>query len=220
MLSAIHAEHVLERNYRFISKLSPYCTITRNINVILKTGDRHAIKNNIEAETHRNKIIVYTDVMDSLYKARCTTPQQYFDILCHIISHEFWHIFQARFKFYAQLEKIITGKRPPVNKLNRIALEDFVNELNSMSEDRINSLINDIQQKIKGWDNKYILAQAKEDSKKPFIARIKNPYLQGIIEELFAEKYAEKISKLREVNLPVCFTHILNKLFGTKVVRV
>jgi hypothetical protein len=214
MIDLNDANEILNKNYQFIKKLSMYIEITPNIKIKIKRNDKRAWDEMIEAETKRNTIIIYKDVIEFKnfpYKDREELEQ------IIIISHEFWHIFAARFKFYNKLEKIFTEQSPPINKLEKSIIEKFLIYLNEMSIKKIDVLLT-IYSMYGRWNKKYLYELAKYNSKKPFLARIKgfNFELRGLIGEMFAEAYASLLLGINTSFVDKQCIIVLKNLFGLK----
>jgi len=178
-----------------------------NIQVSVVRGDQQALEENIEAETKgKSNILIYEDVFEKLY------PESPLEALAQTISHEFWHIFSARYKFYHRLEKVYSGNLV-IQKLTQKDVMDFVDRLNSLSEKEVNEIIKGFRSIVSCWTDEYIREQARYDSKKKFFKRIEHFELRGLVEEMFAEKYAEIISGVRNEMVPWVFGQMLKRMF-------
>ncbi len=207
MINISVANKVLLDNYNFIQSLSAYFNMTRNIEIVVVRGDKTALKEEIEAEVKGKNILIYEDVFEKMY------GENNLQSIAQTISHEFWHIFSARFKFYSKLEKIYLGEIPKINKLDKNIIIKFLDFLNNLNEEEVKEIINKLREKISCWTDDYIESQAWYDRKKKFINRIDNFYLSGVLEEMFAESYAELVTQIKENTTPKYFSIILKKLF-------
>jgi hypothetical protein len=200
----VKVKELLEKNFILINS-AVNCPSLRNVKYSLKKGNKEIQKENIEAETERAmEIIIYKNVIDT-DKDSC---------LAQTISHEFWHIFTARFKFYHRLEQIYSGKIKGINKLTRNSLVEFLEYFNNMNTEEIDRLISSIQEEVPCWTDAYILDMARTDSRKKFIRRIKHFKARGIVEDMFADAYAEIVSGVKPPPVPEIIKKIVSEFLG------
>lgn len=197
-------EEILKENYANVECLANVPSL-RNVRVSIKTGTQEARAESIEAETDNGRIILYRDVFEKLYGKKNKL------MLAQTISHEFWHLFSARFKFYYKLEQIYLGKIK-LNRLRQKDVRNFIKEINSISKKKIANYIRDFQKTVPCWTGEYIHEQAIYDSRKPFIVRIRHFEFRGVVEDMFAETYAHFISGVRNTHVLNCFSELLKKI--------
>ncbi len=189
---------ILKENYALVKRIANVLSL-RNVRVSIKTGIQEAKVESIEAETDNGRIILYKDIFEKLYGRGNKRA------LIQTISHEFWHLFSARFRFYHKLEQVYLG-RMNLGQLQQRDVRDFIKRINSMSKEKIEKCIKEFQKTTPCWTDKYILEQAGYDSSKPFIARIRHFKFRGVAEDMFAEVYAYFLSGTRN-------SYVLNSFF-------
>ncbi len=193
----------IEKNYAFVSNFANVPSL-RSVRFIIKSGVDEAIAESIEAETDNKRIIIYRDIFEKLYGKKSTR------VLCQTVSHEFWHLFSARFKFYHKLELVYLGQKE-LNNLRQRDVKNFIKQINSMGVKEIERSVREFQETVPCWTDSYIHEQAVYDSKKPFIARIRHFEFRGVVEDMLAEAYAYFISGIKNPSVLHCFNGLLEK---------
>lgn len=194
---------ILERNYAFVTNVANVPSL-KSVSIRIKSGVKEASAESIEAETDNGRIIIYKDIFEKLYGKDNTR------MLFQTISHEFWHLFSARFKFYHKLEQVYLGLKE-LNDLRQKDVKNFISQINSMRAREIAKSIREFQKTVPCWTDSYIHEQAVYDSKKPFIARIRHFVFRGVVEDMFAEAYADFVSGIQNPSVNDCFSALLKK---------
>ncbi len=197
---------ILDENYALVARIASL-PFLKNVPLSIKAGIQEARAESIEAETDNGRIILYKDIFEKLYGRGNKRA------LIQTISHEFWHLFSARFRFYHKLEQVYLG-RMNLGQLQQRDVRDFIKRINSMSKEKIEKCIKEFQKTTPCWTDKYILEQAGYDSSKPFIARIRHFKFRGVVEDMFAEAYACFLSGIRNPYVPDSFSELSGKLMG------
>lgn len=205
-MTPVDIKKIIENNYAFVSNFANVPSL-RRVRFIIKSGVKEASAESIEAETDSGRIIIYRDIFERLYGKKNNR------MLCQSVSHEFWHLFSARFRFYHKLEQVYLGLKE-LNNLRQRDVKNFIKKINSMGVREIEKSIREFQETVPCWTDIYIHEQAVYDSKKPFIARIRHFEFRGVVEDMFAEAYAGFISGIKNTSVLDCFSGLLEKFIG------
>jgi len=172
MIDISIVNEALKKNYDLVNQKLRY-TFKKGIEVIVVRGDKEAISENIEAETRKGNILIYEDVFEKLYGVNNNQA------IIQTVSHEFWHIFSAKYKFYHKLEVIYETDRLVLDGLRKKDLVSFIGRLNSISDREVERLLLRLREVVPCWTEGYIEEMAWLDSEKKFLNRVDNFRLRG-----------------------------------------
>jgi hypothetical protein len=167
------------------------------------TRRQEILNESIIAETFedKNEIDVYLFVL----KTREDFAEEFF----LTIYHELFHLFSHHCEFYKQLDKVLRGQKEDFLMITKEDIEKFLKEISTFDVDRY------INQKrmMECWNKKYLQECAEDERDNGILKYIERGDLRAMVEEIFAETFAEMI--LKKSIQPEClpFETILKKIF-------
>ena len=125
------------------------------------------------------------------------------------IYHELFHIFSSRVKFYKQLDKVLKGHQEDFFGITKQDVEKFLVEVKDFDVEKF------IKRKdmTRCWNKKYLEECGQDEKDNGILKYIERDDLRGVIEEVFAETFAEMIIKYPSPQECLPFKKLLENLF-------